>query len=104
MRVMLKAAMCTAKANAAVRNGTLGKTIQAILGDIKPEASYFTDSDGKRTGYIICDLADASQIPAIAEPWFLAFDAHVEIHIVMVPEDLAKAHPAINKASKKYRR
>jgi hypothetical protein len=47
-------------------------------------------------------MQDASQIPAIAEPWFLAFDATVEIHPVMVPEDLAKAGEAIEKAVKKY--
>jgi hypothetical protein len=44
------------------------------------------------------DLADASQIPAIAEPWFLAFNASIEIHPVMLPDDLAKAAPAIERA------
>ncbi len=102
MRIMLKASLCTEKANAAVRAGTLGKTIQAILGDLKPEAAYFTDSGGKRTGYMICDLADASQIPAIAEPWFLAFDAAVEIHIVMLPEDLGKAADQMAGVAAKY--
>jgi hypothetical protein len=30
------------------------------------------------------------EIPAIAEPWFVAFNASVEIHPVKVPDDLAK--------------
>jgi hypothetical protein len=47
-------------------------------------------------------MQDASQIPAIAEPWFLAFNASIEIHPVMVPEDLLKAGPAIEQAVKKY--
>jgi len=60
------------------------------------------DSNGQRTAYIFLDMQDASQIPAIAEPWFLAFNASVEIHPVMVPEDLAKAGGAIENAVKKY--
>jgi hypothetical protein len=47
-------------------------------------------------------MQDASQIPAIAEPWFLAFNASVEIHPVMIPDDLAKAGGAIENAVKKY--
>jgi len=48
-------------------------------------------------------MQDASQIPAIAEPWFLAFNASIEIHPVMVPDDLAKAVSAIEAAVNKYR-
>jgi hypothetical protein len=47
-------------------------------------------------------LQDASQIPAIAEPWMLAFKAAIEIHPVMVPDDLVRAGGAIEKAVKKY--
>jgi len=88
--------------NAAARNGSLGKTIQSILADLKPEAAYFLDWDGKRTGIIVFDMQDASQIPAVAEPWFLALNASVEIHPVMTPADLAKAGPGIEAAVKKY--
>jgi hypothetical protein len=88
--------------NAAARSGSLGKTIQSILADLKPEAAYFLDWDGKRTGFIVFDMQDASQIPAVAEPWFLALNASVEIHPVMTPADLAKAGPGIEAAVKKY--
>jgi hypothetical protein len=47
-------------------------------------------------------MQDASQIPAIAEPWFLAFNASIEIHPVMLPDDLAKAGGSIENAVKKY--
>jgi hypothetical protein len=36
-------------------------------------------------------LQDASRIPAITEPLFLTFNAHIEIHPVMVLDDLVKA-------------
>lgn len=55
-----------------------------------------------RTGFLFLEMQDASQIPAIAEPWFLAFNASIEIHPVMVPGDLAKAGSAIEAAVKKY--
>jgi hypothetical protein len=47
-------------------------------------------------------MEDVSLIPAIAEPWFLAFNASVEIHPVMIPDDLAKAGGAIENAVKRY--
>ena len=99
---MMKVSMAVEAANAAARNGSLGSTIQSILADLKPEAAYFTDWDGKRTGFLFFDMQDASQIPAIAEPWFLSFSASVEIHPVMTPADLGKAGPGIEAAVKKY--
>jgi hypothetical protein len=99
---MLKAIMDTEKANAAAKSGALGKTIQAIVADLKPEAAYFTEDHGKRTAYLFFEMRDTSQIPAIAEPWFLAFNAHVEFHAAMNSEDLAKAAPGIEQAARKY--
>jgi hypothetical protein len=90
--------------NAAAKAGKLGATIQSILADLKPEAAYFTDEGGRRTAFIFFEMQDTSQIPAIAEPWFLAFNARIELHPVMVPADLAKAGPAIEQAVKTYGR
>jgi len=69
---------------------------------LKPEAVYFTDSNGQRAGFIFPEMQDASQILAVAEPWFLAFNASIEIHPVMIPDDLARAGGAIENAVKKY--
>ena len=69
---------------------------------MKPEAVYFTDDNGQRTAFLFLEMADASQIPAIAEPWFLALNATIEIHPVMIPEDLARASGAIDTTAKKY--
>jgi len=102
MRVFVKAKMCTETANAAAKNGTMGSTIQSILDDQKPEVVYFAAEAGVRTAYFVVNLDDASQIPAVAEPWFLAFNAEISFHPVMTPEDLAKATPAIEQSVKKY--
>ena len=102
MRVLLKVTMGNEAANALSRSGKLGETMGAILEDLKPEAAYFTEMDGKRTGIIVVNIDDASELPAIAEPLFLALGADVEFHPAMVPEDLMKAGPAIEAAAKKY--
>ena len=102
MRFLLKVNIPVESGNAAAKAGKLGAIIQSILTDLKPEAAYFSDDRGQRTGYLFIDMQDASQIPAIAEPWFLAFNASIELHPVMVPDDLAKAGSAIEKAVKKY--
>ncbi|HEX5472334.1 MAG TPA: hypothetical protein VFW73_10625 [Lacipirellulaceae bacterium] len=102
MRVLLKVTIPVEAGNAAAKAGKLGTKIQAILAELKPEAVYFTDNDGLRAGYLFLDLADASQIPSVAEPWMLAFNASIELHPVMVPDDLTKASTAIKRAVKKY--
>ena len=102
MRFLVKVNVPVEAGNEAARAGKLGTTIQSILADLKPEAVYFTDNNGQRTAFLFLEMRDASQIPAIAEPWFLAFNASIEIHPVMVPDDLAKAGSAIEAAVKKY--
>jgi hypothetical protein len=104
MRCMMKVSICTEAGNSAAADGTMGKTIGSILEELKPEAAYFADDDGKRTGFLFFDLTDPSQIPAVAEPWFLAFNAHIELHPVMNLDDLKKAGPAIERAVKNYHR
>ena len=103
MRMLLRVSIPVETGNAAVKAGTLGSTIERILADLKPEAAYFTaDDNGNRSASIVFDMQDSSQIPAIAEPWFLAFNAHVSIRPVMSPEDLAKAGPSLTQAAKQY--
>ena len=47
-------------------------------------------------------MSDPSQIPAIAEPWFLALNASIEVTPAMVPADLKKAGPAVEQAVKQF--
>jgi len=102
MRVLMQVRMPVEAGNDAAREGELGSTIQSILEELKPEAAYFTAIDGMRTGLLFFDLPDASHIPAVAEPWFLAFEADIELVPVMTPEDLAKGAEGIEAAVAKY--
>ncbi|HVA01890.1 MAG TPA: panthothenate synthetase [Terriglobia bacterium] len=91
MRMLLQVKFCTDTFNAAVRDGSLGQKMHRILEDTKPEAVYFTEIDGRRGAILIVNLEDPSKVPALAEPWFLQFNAECSFHIVMTPDVLAKA-------------
>ena len=102
MRCLMKVSIPVETGNVTIADGTLPKTIETILNELKPEAAFFAEDNGKRTGFIFLDLKETSQIPALAEPWFLAFNAHVELHPAMNLDDLKRATPGIEKAVKSY--
>jgi len=91
MRMLLQVKVPHKEFNAAVKDGSAGMKLKKILDDIKPEAVYFTEMDGTRGAILIVDVADPSKVPALAEPWFLTFNADVQFRIVMTPADLEKA-------------
>jgi len=91
MRMLLHAKLPHETFNAAVKDGTAGKKVQRILDELKPEAVYFTEYQGRRGAILIINLEDPSKVPTFAEPWFLTFNAECEFHVVMTPDDLAKA-------------
>lgn len=100
MRFVMEVSLPVEKFNAAVLDGSAGEKMGRILAELKPEAAYFTAVNGKRGGYLIVDLKNTSEIPKYAEPWFLYFDASVEFHPTMTPEDLQKA--GLDKLGKKW--
>ncbi|WP_200305809.1 DUF3303 family protein [Streptomyces adelaidensis] len=97
MRVLFRANLDTERSNEAIRNGTLGKLMQSAMEQVKPEAAYFTTDHGQRTCFMVFDMQDSSQMPAIAEPFFLDLGADVSYTPVMNPEDLQKGLSALGR-------
>jgi len=103
--MMMQISIPVEAGNNAARTGALGPSFQKILESLKPEAAYFTTgASGERGGFIVFDLKDTSDIPAVAEPFFLAYNARVTFSPVMNAADLAKAGPGIEKAVKEHGR
>lgn len=102
MRYLMKVRFPVERGNEQISDPNFGAKMRDVLTEIKAEAAYFTTIDGQRGGYIVVNLDEASQIPAVAEPFFLWLDADIELLPVMLPEDLGKAGPAIEAAVKKW--
>lgn len=90
MRMMLRITLPVEKGNQAFKDGSLGKTIEALMEKIKPEAAYFGPANGKRSGMMFFDLAEPSQIIEVVEPLFSGLNAEVELTPVMNADDLRK--------------
>jgi hypothetical protein len=88
MRTLLKFQMDVEAANRSIRDGSWADAMERVMQGLQPEAAYFTAMDGKRTGLIVFDLKEPSQIPVIAEPIFMAVNASIELSPVMTLEDV----------------
>ena len=88
MRTLMKVKIPTAAGNRAIKDGSLPELVGKVLADLNAEAAYFTSEDGMRTALIFFDMADSSEIPPAAEPFFLALDAQISFAPVMNADDM----------------
>ena len=88
MRTLMKVKIPTAAGNEAIKNGSLPEIIGKALATLNAEAACFTSEDGMRTALIFFDMADSSDIPLAAEPFFMAFDAQITFAPVMNADDM----------------
>jgi hypothetical protein len=102
MKYIMKVRFSEKSGNDKIKDPQFGKKMQEVLKEVKAEAAYFGTICGSRGGYIVVNMSDASQMPALAEPFFLWLDADVDFIPVMTPEELGKAGPSIEAAVKKW--
>jgi hypothetical protein len=88
MRVMVKFTFPTQETNALVSDGSIGQTMQTIIGNLQPEAAYFCHVDGKRGGYLVANLEEGSELVTKLEPFFLELGAEIETSPVMNADEL----------------
>ena len=92
MKMLLSVAIPHEPFNSLVKKGKAGEILGQILEMIKPAAAYFTEQDGKRGGVFVVDVQSASDVPALAEPFFLNFQADCKFRI-LEPRGLAEGRP-----------
>lgn len=90
MRMLMKVQVPTEAGNAAIQDGSLPETMKSVLGALKAEAAYFTAEDGMRTALIFFEMADSSDIPAAAEPFFMKLNAGITLVPVMNAEEMQR--------------
>jgi hypothetical protein len=89
MRMMVRFNLpTTEEVNAKIRDGSIGQTMDTMLGNLQPEAAYFCPRDGKRGGYLVFNMEEESELVTKLEPLWLEMRATVEIVPVMTADDL----------------
>jgi hypothetical protein len=88
MRIMVKFTFPTQESNALVEDGSIGQTMQTIIGNLQPEAAYFCHVDGKRGGYLVANSEEGSELVTKLEPFFMQLGAEIETFPVMNADEL----------------
>jgi hypothetical protein len=90
MRTLIRFSIPAGPGNRAVQDGRIGPVIGKLVEQLRPECAYFLTLDGRRTGLIVCDLADPSLVPVVAEPLFVELEAEVDFTPIMSFADLQR--------------
>ena len=97
MRTLCTITMPAATANRALKDGLLPKLFEQTVAAVKPEAVYFTALHGERSAMFVFDMKSSSEMPSIAEPYYVQLDARVEFKPVMNPEELKAGLAGVQK-------
>ena len=102
MRFMLTLRVPPEQGNAAMKDGSFMSAFQSVMEELEPEAAYFSEIEGARGGYIVVNIDDTSQLPAICEPLFLGLNATVQVSPVFTLDDMPSVTEAVEQARQKY--
>lgn len=87
MRVLVQIRIAAGEGSEAIKSGTMQKAIGAFIDKFKPEATYFTTTDGRRTGLFFVDMTAPQQMVEFGEPFF-DIGCDVLVTPAMTPQDL----------------
>jgi hypothetical protein len=90
MRMFMSVQLPNATGNQAVKSGTLPQVMGGFVERFRPEAAYFITADGDRCAHFYFDMKDVTQMPAVAEPFFIELGAKVTYCPAMNVDDMKK--------------
>jgi hypothetical protein len=102
MRWMIKFSVPVDAGNELVTSGKIGQNFQSLIEDFKPEAAYFFPENGQRSGFMIVNMTDSSDLAKVAESFWHGLHADISVTPVMNGEDLAKGLSGIEGIIKRY--
>ena len=83
MRMLLKLTIPVDKGNAVIKDGSIAKTLEGVMNQLKSEAAYFLPQDGQGTALFVFDMAKPADLVPMLEPFWIDLEADVEISPVM---------------------
>jgi len=86
---MVKFTIPTQEANPLDQDGSIGQTMESLLGKLQPEAAYFGPIDGKRGGFIVINMEEESEVITKLEPLWLELGATIETFPVATADELS---------------
>lgn len=102
MRMMIKFSFPVKSGNELVGSGKISRVFQSIMEDLKPEAAYFFPENGQRSGLLVVNMTDSSDLAKAVEPFWHGLQADVSVTPVMNGEDLGKGLSSIGGIVKRY--
>ena len=100
MRTMLKVSFPVETGNRVIKDGSLPKLVESFSKRFKPEAAYFFPEAGKRNMLFVFDMPDTTDMPSVAEPFFMGLDAEISMTPVMNIDDLGTGLEKLMKSRK----
>lgn len=88
MRMLMKVQVPTGPGNDAIKDGSLGQIMASGIEAVNAEAAYFIAEGGMRTALIFFEMADSSEIPPVAEPFFIGLGAEITFSPAMNAEEM----------------
>ena len=70
MRMMLRAQVDAIEGGKGLKSGATQKAIMGFIEKFKPEAAFFTNTDGERSAIFVFDMKSSDAMPAITEGLF----------------------------------